>query len=81
MNKAAFGSALLAFAAIAHAETTVESFGKDEKKIRAVLDDCKNRAVNVRADTADAQRCRAAKTAMRDLVIQPYKATHNGKKF
>lgn len=81
MKRAVLAIAILGMSTISRAEVTVESFGKDEAKIKATLDDCKNRAVNLNSESADAQKCRAAKAAMRDLVFQPYVKKGNGKKY
>lgn len=57
------GSLLIAVSACGERAKTVDYFKEHPKEIQPMLDECKNKAVNIAADTIEARNCRAAELA------------------
>ncbi len=54
---------LLAVSACGEKPKTVDYFKQNPGEIQKTLDECKNKAINIAADTTEARNCRAAELA------------------
>ncbi len=57
------GAMLIAVSACGEKVKTVDYFKDHPNEIQPTLDDCKNKTVNIAADTVEARNCRAAELA------------------